>query len=672
MLVARSPFPVVALALLLPACHAQKDYPAKDSASDSSAPPVHIDQVAACDNLDPHHCLLPWPSDRYLVDDPAMPTGKHVAYDPAAIPAGVASGPFDATPYTRLDGMSAASQILAMFDRPADLTAAAGHESIELSLDPASHTVLFDLTTGERVAHWVENDAQADSADRTILFMRPTGRLQPDHDYAVAYWGLTDADGVLLDPSPAIAVLRARGHTDAPDVEARWQDWQDMADTLDAAGVPRDQLQMAWRFHTGSDDTLHKDVLAMRADAIDRLGPAGIGCNVTSITDDFGYDASRDGEANSKDYTVTWRQVSGTYTVPSYMTSSSPPALLNRDGDGNPVFKENAEVPFTAIVPESLANANTPGPLVTFGHGLLGDAASTLADSRIRYSAEYQHAVFVGTDWAGMSTPDLATVATILGDVSRFPYLSERLEQSMVNQIALTRTLAGVCTNNPAFQTADGTSLIDPTHRYYAGVSQGGILGGTYLTLAPDIDRGALIVNGAAFPFMMERSIAFSPYFPIFVSEYPDRVDRAILLSTAQQLWDTTDPSSYLQYTTTGLGDIGPKTFVSLAAMNDAQVPNLTSDYANRTAGIPILQGSARTPYGFDVVDPATASTPPTSAYITIDVGDPPPPDGNEPPTSDAGGHSNVGVYPTSLTIMGTFFNTGTFVVPCNGVCDPD
>ena len=77
--------------------------------------------------------------------------------------------------------MSPASQILTMFPTPPDLGAVATQDTIGLSLEPGHPTMLLDLTTGEVLPHWVELDAQAHSVERTLVFVRPIRRLEPDH-----------------------------------------------------------------------------------------------------------------------------------------------------------------------------------------------------------------------------------------------------------------------------------------------------------------------------------------------------------------------------------------------------------------------------------------------------------------------------------------------------------
>ena len=91
---------------------------------------------------------------------------------------------------------------------------------------------------------------------------------------------------------------------------------------------------------------------------------------------------------------------------------------------------------------------------------------------------------------------------------------------------------------------------------------------------------------------------------------YESRNDRAILISVAQQLWDSTDPEIYLPYIVEGYGEIlEPNTILTIHSANDAQVPMLSSDRATRTAGIPVISSSTRLPYDVEIVDgPITGS----------------------------------------------------------------
>jgi hypothetical protein len=142
----------------------------------------------------------------------------------------------------------------------------------------------------------------------------------------------------------------------------------------------------------------------------------------------------------------------------------------------------------------------------------------------------------------------------------------------------------------------------------------------------------------------------------------------AVLEATILHLWEQTEPASWLPYAAVGVDGIGPKALVEIAAHNDAQVPNLATDVAMRIAGVPVLSGSSREPWGLDVVEEGES----TSAYVTIDLGDPDVPEGNVFPEVDEGGHSDVGATWAAQEIMRTFFAEGRVAMPCDGICDPD
>ena len=47
---------------------------------------VMIPHSDGCDNINPIHCMLPFPSDAFLVDDETKVTGKRIDYSPTSLP----------------------------------------------------------------------------------------------------------------------------------------------------------------------------------------------------------------------------------------------------------------------------------------------------------------------------------------------------------------------------------------------------------------------------------------------------------------------------------------------------------------------------------------------------------------------------------------------------------
>jgi hypothetical protein len=90
------------------------------------------------------------------------------------------------------------------------------------------------------------------------------------------------------------------------------------------------------------------------------------------------------------------------------------------------------------------------------------------------------------TWWIGMSEEDIGVVPRALGDMSAFRSIPDRLQQSMLNFLFLGRLMKHPdgLSSDPAFQTADGTPLLDQRNLTFNGVSQGGILGGALTAVA--------------------------------------------------------------------------------------------------------------------------------------------------------------------------------------------
>ena len=57
-------------------------------------------------------------------------------------------------------------------------------------------------------------------------------------------------------------------------------------------------------------------------------------------------------------------------TTPHYMENEFARSPLMRNSSGDPEFVENREIDFTMLIPSSLAENNTSGPLTVYGHGL--------------------------------------------------------------------------------------------------------------------------------------------------------------------------------------------------------------------------------------------------------------------------------------------------------------
>ena len=463
-----------------------------------------------------------------------------------------------------------------------------------------------------------------------------------------------------VTPSVAFQAVLDGLETDAPDVEDRQISMANLIGAIGNAGHNTTNLKAAWQFHTASMESIIGPMLSMRADALERLGEDGIACNVESVETDWMDDTESD-----------FRLIKGTYTVPHYLEWQNPPSLISTDANGTPQFVEYAEVDFTLVIPQVLADKNESGPLVVWGHGFLGDGRQAISSAAIGWMQEYEVAM-VGTAISGWSGSDMDTIFMGLGNPQYFEHQSDRLQQMLVNQMALARTFKGVC-SDIAELSYNGTNLVDSSDVNYMGYSLGGIYGASITAFSPDIDRAALWVGGSGFSTFIERSTnyaAFSDGFAVSQA-YPERNDRALLIAVCQQMWDATDAETWLQFAENGYGDqIGPFSILSTISLNDAQVPMLSSDRSARASGIPVLNGSMHLPYGVEVVDGPVNG----SAIVYWDGNYAVMPETNAaPPIGDAGkAHNEIAPILQVNEMVEVFLMTGVINDTCNGSCTFD
>jgi len=633
---------------LLPACETAPD-------------PVDVAIDAACEWSNPRECLLPWPSDRWLTEDASTETGFRLDYDGDLFPTNSDDDPFMAEEYDRFDGFPPSAHMLTMFEQPVDVSNLAWVDEYDESLLPDSPTVIVDLATGERIAHFAEIDTRAgeDFADfvtdvPTLFYLHPAKRLREGRTYGVALRNIVLADGTAAQATRPFEVLRDNIPTTSDAIEADRPRYEALFEGLAAAGVEREDLVQAWSFTTATGSTIRRDMLAVKADWAERV-PEGFGdCTVEEV--------KTTGISGHLD-----RVVKGTFQAPLYMDADAPGSRFVRDADGLPSFQGWATLPFVVNVPKSLAE-HGDGRLIQFGHGLMGSAEHEMSGSFGSQFPDDYGFIMVGTDWQGMSRDDLTNVAQSLADVSQFPTVAERLIQGMAGEWTLTRSFRGGCRELPELIAEDGTPLIGD-EVYFVGISQGGILGGTFMATSPDIERGTLIVGSMDFPFTMTRSLNWVEYELILAAWYDRRIDREILVYVMGSLWDIADPNAYLPHVIADpLPDTPPKRILYQVAEGDLQVQTIAADRAVRTMGIPLLQPALRSVWGVE-----EATGPLDSAYVYYDLGGELPPTDNQLPEAVNDVHNDQRREPTAQAQIDAFFHPdGRIESFCEGACDPD
>ncbi|MCU7725998.1 hypothetical protein ODJ79_19920 [Actinoplanes sp. KI2] len=490
--------------------------------------------------------LLPFPSNRFTVPDRSSPTGLRVHFTADELPANVAGVHIDPTEWNRQDGFSPGTPILVHAPglSPGDV---APVTDIGRSLAPASPILLIDTRTWQRTPYWAEFDAHATTDP--LLIIRPAVALHEATRYLVVVRGTPRAT-----PTRLRADLRRTGVHDA---------------------------YLAWDFTVASERGLTGRMLRMRDDAFARLGRQAPAFTVTQVTD---YTAEQDARIA--------RQVRGTVAVPSYLTGAGDPgSRLNYRSTGADALPaatgQTLQADFVCNLPRS-ASAATPAHLSLYGHGLLGSPTEINAGNVKDMSQTYDF-MFCATSWIGLAAADVPYVASVWTDLSRFPSVPDRLQQSFLNFLYLGRVMTGRggFASSPAFQDAQGRGLLDRAGgMHYDGNSQGGINGGALAAIAQDWTRSVLGVPAMNYSTLLQRSVDFAPFQQLMDRSYPGKDDQQVILALLQMLWDRGEADGYAQHLTRDpLPGTPPHQVLMHVAFGDHQVSPAAAQVEARTIG---------------------------------------------------------------------------------------
>ncbi len=582
------------------------DTPAADGATASSdgqadAAPDPFGP-AACDPLQPLTCAMPFPSSYYLQPDAKTKTGQRLVFPPGALPSSTMGVPVDPVPWQRLDGFSVAPTLLVQVAN-LDISAMAHQKTIDKSVDKTSQTVWLELDGAGKVVrhipHWVELDQRPNAEGGKIdpatqvLFIRPGVILNYATRYAFGLRKLKDAKGQPIARSPAFEAL-ATGKTAGTSLAARQVRFDQIFAAMQAEGVAKEDLTLAWDFSTYSDHAIHGTALQMRDKALAAIGPTGAEFTFKSFA------AKKDGGTDDPHIAHTLR---GTFKAPNFMketvivgTEGSKDAVKcyrwNLDADGNLQQNGWRQAEVWIRVPKSAMDGK-PHDYLHYGHGLNGSGNETYA-GWAGPNANTRNFIYIANSMIGMSNEDSTIIVQILLDMSRFPCLPERVTAGLVEHLVLARTMklngAAAISNALSNHLGKKVTIADTGKVFWSGNSQGGIYGQTVTALSQDITRAHVGQPGVAYHMLLERSIDFDDFAAVLSGIYPNRNEYALLLSVVQMLWDHVDPVTFVRHLEVEPFANTPK-HQALAVVHpgDFQVDAVTMEIAARSGYFKIL-----------------------------------------------------------------------------------
>jgi hypothetical protein len=689
-----------------------------------TGPALEMDQ--RCDDLDPRACLLPFPNNAFTGADPRTDTLRRVNLNVASMPRNALGKPIDPTEWNRNDGFSPGSMVLTHvpgIDLHATWGGPLDHiQDLSRYGRPDAPMVLLDATTGQRHPFWSELDSSAATDAERLLILRPAVNLAEGHRYIVALRDVRRADGSTIAAGPTFAAYRDRSvlPSPSPAATARRAQMETIFGTLEGAGIARESLYLAWDFTVASERNLTERALHIRDDAFGALGDTDLG--------DLEVDGAAPGwtitKVTERPNEDTLRRVEGTITVPNYMTPQvvveTPEALDDLDlpggavalplsrfntlgsPDGLPVvnpLQPTVDVDFVCNLPAG-ADQRPAHPML-YGHGLLGsrgeaNGGSTASLRRLGFAP-------CAVDWWGMSFGDLPTVVLALTDFSLFPSIADRSQQGFLNFLFLGRALrhpAGL-TTDPAFRGPGGKPLLAPDELFYDGNSQGGIMGGALVALAPDLTRAKLGVPAMNYSTLLTRSADWEKpgtlaerlpgldptdptdtvaYADLYFAAYPSVIDQQLGYALVQMIWDRAEANGYALHMTDDPLPGTPAHQVMLqVAFSDHQVANVAAEVEGRTIGAHLhrpvtpdgFHWALEPTFGFDVWDPSVQGPLRGGSvlvyWLSTDRGLTTPPNGTTPPRTGADPHEDPRRDRAASAQVAHFLLTGEVIDVCDG-----
>lgn len=603
---------------------------------------------ADCDPIAPEHCGLPFPNDLWLEQGPSGK--KSVVFGANTLPKVQGTRALDPRFWSDSDGFSPGQAPMTYLPN-ATGAGLAPPTDIGKSLEPSSPTVLMDAETGELVPHFAEIDMSTFHADDRALLLRPAVRLRDAARYIVAIRKIVDEQGQAIAPSPSFQALRDGTKTTSARLEARRAHFEDIFARLEKKGIARKELQIAWDYTTASRDSNTRAMLAMRDDALAKVGALGPEYTITKVEPDPNPWLSK--------------RLTGMMTVPLYLDKPEPGGRLLRGSDGLPKQNGTAAFEFLVLVPKNL-DPTKPAGILQNGHGLLGAKTEGQNGYFAELCGKYNY-VGVAVDWVGMAHEDIETVTdAATGDITKFRAAVDRQHQGMLNALLAMRMAKGRLKDDPNLQVM-GQSALDPTRAFYRGDSQGGIFGATYMALSTDVTRGLLGEPGAPYNLLLDRSVDFSGFKFLIKGAFPNGLDVQLALALVQMIWDRTEPDGYVPYIAEATLPGTPKHQVLLhVAIGDHQVSPLGAHVIARAVGAKNLQPTNREIFGV----PGAAGPISGSAMVEFEFGlketqvNLPTMDGEDP-------HDKVRVLDPAMKQTDEFFRTGIVVQTCDGPCNP-
>ncbi|MFK7992449.1 MAG: hypothetical protein AB8I08_40885 [Sandaracinaceae bacterium] len=512
-----------------------------------SPEPVVVDRApadrtplsAACDELDPNRCLLPWPSNTFTVVDPSTPTGLRVQVGNEAI------NPRDDTSSLSLaDGFSRVTPLLAQFQAPLDESTLRG--GIQLLLSQPGHP-----DRGRAVPLRIETLSLEDG--QTLLLADPLEILEPAADYVVV---VTDAlertDGApTVRPRTVELALGAALPETQPEADLVGHHAPTRA-LLEEVGVSPERVRRVWTFTTRSAELTRAPLESMRQAARDAVDAEEVQVAIDSVE-------------TSDDPNIAAIVVGRLTGVPTFLRNDGG---FDAGPDGLPRALGSGEAPFRVLLPAVSEDYR----FVMYGHGSGGNQLDDAFDAELAALGIAKVGVRI---YGWTDTSVLTTFAGLREPMHGTFTATSFLMEAVAHASAIQRAVSGALGDALSADTLGGEPnplaglRPDTSTPVWVGGSLGGAVGLTYASAAEDVRYAVLNVPAAAFSQWLWHSNTVGLVLPVIRIPRQDDIDLNIALSIAQTNLDLADGTSWADVL-----ERAPTSFLIQESMGDNILPN--------------------------------------------------------------------------------------------------
>lgn len=540
----------------------------------AAASPAHADFISPespCNPVRVENCVLPYPSDMYTRRDENSVTGRVLDVPIEALrPEIQAEIPPSLTPETVLNGtsgFSAATTVLFELDQAPDLAT--------LPADGGNVVVALDLDTGERIPLRVALNEYARSrkvtAPKQVIEIYPQSRWRFGHRYVV---GLTrqlkTESGADFMPSAGFTEALADNGSPlsefyAPGIARLWE-----------AGVQPSDLISATIFTVRAEDEVTGPMRRIAEQVYEEEHPVAnlrvnyllTGPIAAIVRGDIRLSSYRD-ENRNLDYQKAqgdeyWTRFR--LSIPRAAKNGSVPVSIY--GHGLSVFKETDIVVALVNASEGVATVSIDQP----NHG-----------SRIGPDGGY------GIIKLGVHNVPLQVGMTAQSPID-FIALLKAVKTSMSSIDVMPKRLFSRLAGTPEeVDNGDGIPDLDVNNIFYQGTSLGGVLGSTFIALAPDIKGAFVQVPGVGITSILSGSVLWDLAYHQLEPPSADGAEALLLKAVMQHQMDYGDGINFVHYIHQPLPGNPDKKLVMSVGQDDGIVPNFSSVALAMLTDTPII-----------------------------------------------------------------------------------